>query len=102
MGKPANDMDDFYDQSKTLMDAPGINTVFSFNDEEHTRYGASSFGDSLIVARNLAAANKGTRFIQTTLGGWDHHSDIYSRDAAYVQATQLDNALGARSRISRR
>jgi hypothetical protein len=96
LGKPANDMDDFYDQSKTLMDAPGINTVFSFNDEEHQRYGATTFGDSLIVARNLAAANKGTRFIQTTLGGWDHHSDIYSRDAGlYVQAAQLDGALGA-------
>jgi len=96
MGKPASDMDDFYDQSKTLMDAPGINTLFSFNDEEHERYGATIFGDSLVVARNLAAANKGTRFIQTTLGGWDHHSDIYSRDAGlYVQATQLDNALGA-------
>lgn len=95
-GKPADDMDDFYEQSKTLMDAPGINTIFSFNDEEHQRYGATLFGDSLIVARNLAAANKGTRFIQTTLGGWDHHSDIYSRNAGlYVQATQLDNALGA-------
>lgn len=97
-GKPANDMDDFYDQSKTLMDAPGINTVFSFNDEEHTRYGATLFGDSLIVARNLAAANRGTRFIQTTLGGWDHHAEIYNRSAnesIYVQSTQLDNALGA-------
>jgi hypothetical protein len=96
MGKPANDMDDFYDQSKTLMEAPGINTLFSFNDEEHTRYGANIFGDSLIVARNLAAANKGTRFIQTTLGGWDHHSAIYDRNnGIYTQATQLDNALGA-------
>jgi hypothetical protein len=96
LGKPANDMDDFYDQSKTLMDAPGINAVFSFNEEEHQRYGANIFGDSLIVARNLAAARKGTRFIQTTLGGWDHHSDIYSRTAGlYVQATQLDNGLGA-------
>jgi hypothetical protein len=98
LGKPANDMDDFYDQSKTLMDAPGINTLFSFNDEEHTRYGATSFGDSLIVARNLAAANKGTRFIQTTLGGWDHHSDIYNRNAGqsiYSQGAELDNALGA-------
>lgn len=96
IGKPADDMDDFYDQSKALMDTPGINTVFTFTDEEHQRYGATVFGDSLVVARNLAAANKGTRFIQTTLGGWDHHSDIYTREAGlYVQATQLDNALGA-------
>lgn len=98
LGKPASDMDEFYDQSKTLMDAPGINTVFSFNDEEHTRYGATNFGDSLIVARNLAASNKGTRFIQTTLGGWDHHADIYNREAnesIYTQGATLDNALAA-------
>ena len=98
LGKPAADMDDFYDQSKTLMEAPGINTLFSFNDEEHTRYVATPFGDSLIVARNLAAANKGTRFIQTTLGGWDHHSDIYNRAAGqslYSQCEELDSALAA-------
>lgn len=98
LGKPSMDMNDFYDQSKTLMDAPGINALFSFNTEEHTRYGATPFGDSLIVARNLAAAKKGTRFIQTTLGGWDHHSDIYNRNAAqslYAQCAELDAALGA-------
>ena len=98
LGKPAADMNDFYDQAKTLIDAPGINTLFTFNDEEHTRYGSTNFGDSLIVARNLAASNKGTRFIQTTLGGWDHHSDIYDRAAAqslYTQGAELDNALSA-------
>ena len=42
------------------------------------------------------ALRAGTRFIQTTLGGWDHHADIYNRNnGIYVQATQLDNALGA-------
>lgn len=98
LGKPSMDMNDFYDQSKTLMDSPGINTLFSFNDEEHTRYGSTTFGDSLIVARNLAVAKRGTRFIQTTLGGWDHHANIYARDAGqsiYAQCEELDTALGA-------
>jgi hypothetical protein len=98
LGKPSMDMNDFYDQSKVLMDAPGINTVFAFNDAEHTRYGATTFGDSLIVARNLVASRKGTRFVQTTMGGWDHHSDIYDHAAAqslYVQCAELDAALGA-------
>ena len=98
LGKPAADMTDFYTQARTLMDAPGVNTLFAFTEEEHQRYGATAFGDSLVVARNLAASNKGTRFIQTTLGGWDHHSDIYDRQAAqslYAQGTQLDNALSA-------
>lgn len=98
LGKASTDMNDFYDQSKILMDAPGINEVFSFADEEHARYGSTTFGDSLIVARNLVASGKGTRFVQTTMGGWDHHSDIYDHDAAqslYVQCAELDAALGA-------
>ena len=98
LGKAASDMNDFYDQSKTLMDAPGINTLFTFDDADHTRYGASTFGDSLIVARNLVASGKGTRFVQATQGGWDHHSDIYDKAAAqslYVQCGQLDAAVGS-------
>jgi hypothetical protein len=98
LGKPSLDMNDFYDQSKALMESPGINALFSFNDADHTRYGATTFGDSLLVARNLVGANKGTRFVQTTLGGWDHHSGIYDKDGAqsiYSQAVQFDTAFGA-------
>lgn len=98
LGKAAADMNDFYDQSKTLIDAPGINTHFSFTDEEHTRYGTSNFGDSLIVARNLVAAGKGTRFVQATMGGWDHHADIYDKAAdqsLFAQCAELDAAVGS-------
>jgi hypothetical protein len=98
LGKAAADMNDFYDQSKTLIDAPGINTHFSFTEEEHTRYGASNFGDSLIVARNLVASGKGTRFVQATMGGWDHHADIYDKAAEqslFVQCAELDAAVGS-------
>jgi hypothetical protein len=98
MGKPSLDMNDFYLQAKTLMDAPGVNTLFMFNDEERQRYGSTPFGDSLIVARNLVGARKGTRFVQTTLAGWDHHSGIYDRASQfsmYAQCAELDTALGA-------
>ena len=98
LGKASLDMNDFYEQSRILMDAPGINSVFSFDEAEHARYGSTTFGDSLIVARNLVASNKGTRFVQTTLGGWDHHADIYDRaDAAslYARSAELDAALSA-------
>ena len=98
LGKASMDMNDFYDQSKVLMDAPGIDALFSFSETEHAAYGSSNFGDSLIVARNLVASGKGTRFVQATMGGWDHHSDIYDHNAAqslYVQCAELYNALGA-------
>jgi len=100
LGKPSLDMNDFYDQSKALMDAPGINNFFSFTTDEHARYGNSTFGDSLIVARNLANARRGTRFIQATLNGWDHHSGIYTKAAQgvnslYTQAAIFDPAFAA-------
>ena len=97
LGKPSMDMNDFYDQSKAIIDSPGIDALFSFTAAEHARYGSTDFGDALIVARNLVGSGRGTRFVQATLGGWDHHSDIYNRNAAqsiYVQSKQLDDALG--------
>ena len=99
-GKVTLDMNDFYDQSKTLMDTPNINALFSFTTDEHTKYGASTFGDSLIIARNLVGAQKGTRFVQATLGNWDHHSGIYDKPAngvnsLYTQCAQFDPAYGA-------
>jgi hypothetical protein len=98
LAKASMDMNDFYDQSKALMDAPGTNALFSFTDAERTRYGGNTFGEALVVARNLVAANRGTRFVQVTLNGWDHHSDIYNRNAGqslYAQGGQFDTAFGA-------
>ncbi len=97
LGKVTLDMNDFYNQSKAIMDAPNINALFSFSTDEHTRYGASTFGDSLVIARNLVAGRKGTRFVQVTFGGWDHHSGIYDTagDSLYSQMAQFDPAFGA-------
>jgi len=98
LGKPSMDTNDFFDQSKALMDAPGINDTFKFNESEHARYGATDFGDSLLVARNLVNANRGTRFVQVTLPGWDHHFSIYEKsggDSLYMQGGQFDPAYAA-------
>lgn len=98
LGKASLDMHDFYAQAKTLMKSPGVNDIFKFADADRVRYGSSAFGESLIVARNLVAARRGTRFVQATLGGWDHHSDIYNRNAGqslYVQMRQFDPAFAA-------
>jgi hypothetical protein len=98
LGKTSMDMDDFYDQARTLMKSPGVNDLFKFTDEEHSRYGSTTFGDSLVVARNLVKARRGTRFVQATLGGWDHHSDIYDKAAnasIYAETKTFDTAFGA-------
>lgn len=95
LGKSAMDMKDFYDEAKSLMDSPRINDLFSFNEAERIRYGTTAFGDSLIVARNIVHARKGTRFVQVGLGGWDHHSDIYNRASLYALCAEFDTAFGA-------
>jgi hypothetical protein len=96
-GKRAADMSGFYDQGKVLIDSPGINKLFSFTPDEHARYGSTGFGDSLVIARNLIGSARGTRFVQATLSGWDHHGNIYSKsgNSLFSQAAQFDPAFGA-------
>jgi hypothetical protein len=95
LGKDAADMASFYDQAKVLIDTPNVNQLFSYSADDHTRYGSTNFGDSLIIARNLIAANRGTRFVQVTFGGWDHHDNIYGAagNTIFSQSRTLDNGL---------
>lgn len=95
LGRNAGDMGTFYDQAKTLIDTPDVNKLFSYTTDEYSRYGATAFGASLIVARNLVNARRGTRFVQTTLGGWDHHSNIYAKtgQSLYTSMKTFDPAF---------
>jgi hypothetical protein len=77
LGQPVVDMDALYSSGTGLMYDPTVASVFTYSSADSTRYGASSFGNALIVAKQALAANQGTRFIQVTLGGWDMHVDIY-------------------------
>lgn len=97
LGKNASDMDAFYGQAKQLIDSPDANRIFSFTADEHARYGATPFGDSCVVARNLVTAHRGTRFVQITFAGWDHHSNIYGKagSSLYTQMKQFDPGFGA-------
>ena len=90
-------MSGFYDAAKILIDTPGINQVFSFTAADHATYGSTSIGDSLLVARNVIASDKGTRFVQVTFTGWDHHSNIYGKtgNSIYSQSKTLDDGMGA-------
>src|SRR5262249_13421310 len=38
---------------------------------------ATPFGNALLVAKQILAADQGTRAIQIQYGGWDMHQDIY-------------------------
>src|ERR1043165_1996956 len=97
LGRNADDMGTFYNQAKTLIDTPDVNKLFAYTVDEYSRYGATAFGASLIVARNLVNARRGTRFVQTTLGGWDHHSNIYAKTGSslYTSMKTFDPAFAA-------
>jgi hypothetical protein len=97
LGKDAADVVGFYTQAKTLMDAPDVNALFSYTTDESTRYGGTSFGNSCLVAKKLLAGRRGARFIQVTLNGWDHHSNIYGTagNNLYSQSKTLDPALAS-------
>jgi uncharacterized protein (DUF1501 family) len=90
-------MGTFYNQAKTLIDTPDVNKLFAYTADEYSRYGSTAFGASLIVARNLVSARRGTRFVQTTLGGWDHHSNIYAKTGSslYTSMKTFDPAFAA-------
>lgn len=99
LGTPVSDYDQFYSAANQIMYNPTVQSAFGFTAADSARYGATGFGDACLVARQVLAANQGTRFIQITLGGWDMHTDIYG--AANPRGTNLltlaptlDNGVG--------
>jgi uncharacterized protein (DUF1501 family) len=97
LGKDAADAVGFYNQAKTLMDSPDVNTLFSYSTADSQRYGATAFGNSCLVAKQVLAGKRGARFVQVTLTGWDMHSNIYAKTGTslYSLCPQLDSALAA-------
>jgi hypothetical protein len=89
-----NEMQEFYSGARGMMYDPVVSAVFRFTAADQQRYGNSGFGNSCVVARNLIAANVGTRYIQINLGGWDNHQNIYqANNGIYRPAQQLDAGL---------
>jgi uncharacterized protein (DUF1501 family) len=71
------DYHEYYRGAWSIMNDARVAEIFSIPDEDRKRYGSSSIGNSLVLARNLFRADAGTRFILASHGGWDHHGDIY-------------------------
>ncbi len=97
-GKSYEDMDSFYSAAMGLTYNQVVNTAFSFSNADYMRYGGTSFGGSLLVAKQVLSANQGTRFIHIEQGGWDLHQNIYDKltnpkGNLYVLASIIDNAL---------
>src|SRR5204863_7749599 len=84
-----------YSSARTMMYELAITNVFLFSTADQQKYGNNAFGNACVTARNVIAADLGTRYIQITLGGWDNHQNIYAANAGiYRPAGQLDVGLG--------
>jgi hypothetical protein len=99
-GQPLDDYNDFYTQANSMMYNPVVNQAFGFTAADSTRYGASAFGNSCLVAKQILAANQGTRFVQISYGSWDMHVDIYGisnpkGNNMFTMAPALDNGVSA-------
>jgi hypothetical protein len=68
-----------------------VEAMFRFTEAESARYGATAFGNSCLIARNLIASRQGVRYVEITHPGWDHHADIYHSMPAL--AREFDRGL---------
>lgn len=94
-GEATEEMVTFNEAARKLMYNPQVSSIFTFDATQRAAYGNTSFGNACIAARNLLRAKMGTRFVQITLGGWDHHVNIYQANGNLQASSRtLDNGLG--------
>ncbi len=103
-GEQAVGMGALYENARRLMFNPTVTQTFSYTEKESARYGNTLFGNAVLTARKVIEADQGTRFIQVTSYGWDHHGDIYSNEPGddpeserniYRQTAEFDPAFAA-------
>jgi Protein of unknown function (DUF1501) len=95
LGKPVEDYDNFYQAAQGMMYNLAVNAAFTYSAADTARYGSTSFGNACLVAKQVLAANQGTRYIEITQGGWDMHQNIYQSAQLPSLAKLLDDGLSA-------
>lgn len=68
---------EFYRQAWQLIDSPKAQAAFRIEQESDAmrkRYGLTTMGQRLLLARRLVEA--GVRFVAVPFGGWDNHENI--------------------------
>ena len=101
-GEKISGMAGLYENARRLMYNRSVDAAFQYTEEERMRYGGTSFGDAVLVARKIVEQDGGTRFIQVDSSFvWDHHGDIYGtrgtdpQRTIYVQSAEFDPAFAA-------
>lgn len=94
-GDGPGDYAEFYNAARGLMYNPVVDRAFKYSTADSVRYGNTSFGNSLLVSKQVLDADQGTRYIQVTLGSWDMHTNIYGPGGnnIFTMGKQLDDGL---------
>jgi hypothetical protein len=94
LGNKETDFKAYYYDAYRILNDPRWSNVFQATDDEKQRYGADEYGLGLILAKNLIAADAGTRFVYVYDGNrWDQHTRIFDRQAQqnhYVNCLRFD------------
>jgi len=87
-------VDTFYNRAYSLISSQKAREAFDINNEDgklRDEYGRNTAGARLLLARRLVES--GVRFVTTTYGGWDMHSNIAG--GIRGQVPPFDQAFGA-------
>ncbi len=99
-GQPLDDYNAFYQAAQGMMYNSAVQKAFGYTAADSVRYGSSAFGNACLTAKQVLAANQGTRFVQISYGSWDMHQDIYGLqnpkgNNMYTMSPALDNGVSA-------
>ena len=85
--------EDLYAEATRLMTSEDLAAFDLSKEKEATReaYGKSRFGQGCLLARRLV--EKGVRFVEVTLGGWDTHYDNFT--AVKARCDDFDRAYAS-------
>lgn len=87
-------MDRFSQEAFDFVSGPQARKAFDISKEDprlRDRYGRTSWGQSVLLARRLIEA--GSTFVTVHLGGWDHHWDLQKGMENYLP--QVDAAVAS-------
>lgn len=93
-GEAQEDFDQFYTAAKGLTYNPTVTAAFTYRTADAVAYGSTGFGNACLMAKQVLAADQGTRYIEIMLGGWDMHTNIYANNALPTLTATLDKGLG--------